>query len=373
VSTELLRELSCWRTPPCFSIFLPLDPSHPSSADATRLTLKSMIRDVRLELQAVAELSHSAVDELLAPPEALLAAQRWSTRRRGYGLFGAPGCSIEVHLDVAVPSIAVVADRFVVTPLVTAIRPDDRFFLLAISQNRVRFLRGDSQRLVDVPVPGLPASRANALWFEHHERQLNVHGGSHHGVDRITGTLHGSPADHDLRKQQLRRFFHIVDHALLQMLHAETAPLFVAGLGFELAMYREANHYPHLAELIDIGSPERLSAGELHDRLWPVACRTLDGPRRELVNKVSASPMVLTSMPAILAASEEGRIGSLLVRPDRLLWGRPDDDGHPDRRPGDTELVTVAIGAALEHGATVFPAAAHEMPGDAPVAALLRH
>jgi Bacterial archaeo-eukaryotic release factor family 3 len=372
LTPELVRELAGWHAAPCVSIYLPLDPRHPN-IDAHRLTLKDMVSDARHELETTT-LRRQAIDELLAPAEALLATERWSLGCRGYGLFGAPEHSIQVHLEFEVPLLCVVADHFVVTPLVAALATSDPFYVLALSQHSVRLFRGRRNRLIHVTVPDLPASRADALWYEHHERRLNVHGGSHQGVDRITGTLHGSPSDRDLRKEQLQRFFRIVDEALWGVLHDQTAPLFVAGVDYELAVYREANHYPHLAGMVDVGNPERLSPDELHSLVWPAAADVLDAPRRQLVERITSAQDPLTSIPAILSACREGRVAALVAQPTRLLWGRLDAaNGHPNRNSGDIELISAAIGAAFDQGAVIYPAAPGELPGDAPVAVLLRY
>jgi hypothetical protein len=194
------------------------------------------------------------------------------------------------------------------------------------------------------------------------------------GVDQITGTVHGSPSDRDLRKQQLLRFFRIVDEALATVLHDETGPLVIAGVDYELAIYRQANHYAHLDAVVDTGSPERLDPAQLHALVWPVAAGLLDAPRRELLERLAATADPLTSIPAVLAACREGRIGALLAEPTRLVWGRLDTaDGHARRGPGDVELLSVAIGAALDQGATVYAAAPGELPGDASLAAVARY
>jgi hypothetical protein len=227
---------------------------------------------------------------------------------------------------------------------------------------------------MEVDVAGLPASRADALWDEHHERQLNVHGGSHQGVDRITGILHGSPSDRDLHKQQLLRFFRIVDEALWGVLHDKNVPLLVAGVEFELAVYREANHYPYLAATIDTGNPDRLDADELHAKIWPTAADLLDAPRRQLLERVASSAEALTSLATILTACQEGRVAALLVRPDHLSWGRADTtEEHQRRLAGDIDLVSVAIAAAVAQGATIHPAGAYELSGDISMAAVVRY
>ena len=312
-TSQTLGELARWAEGPCVSMYLPLDPKHPN-IDADRLALKDLVADARRQLETTTALRRPSIDELLAPAEALIVAERWPLDHRGYALFAAPGRSDRVYLDVDVPALSVVADRFVVTPLLAAVEEADRFFVLAISQNRVRFFRGGRERLVDVPVPDLPASRADALWYEDHERLLNVHGGSHQGVDQITGTIHGSPSEHDLRKQQLLRFFRIVNDALTTLLHDETAPLLVAGVGYELAIYREANRYPHLAGAVDTGSPERLSPAQLHTLVWPVAAELVDAPRRLLLDRLAA-----TAEPADVHPGDNRRLPR---RPDRRPAGR---------------------------------------------------
>jgi Bacterial archaeo-eukaryotic release factor family 3 len=373
IDSQTLGELASWAEGPCVSMYLPLDPKHPN-IDADRLALKDLVADARRQLETTTALRRPSIDELLAPAEALIVAERWPLDHRGYAFFAAPGRSDWVDLDVDVPALSVAADRFVVTPLLAAVEQADRFFVLAISQNRVRFFRGGRERLVDVRVPDLPASRADALWYEDHERGLNVHGGSHQGVDQITGTIHGSPSEHDLRKQQLLRFFRIVNDALTTLLHDETAPLLVAGVGYELAIYREANRYPHLAGAVDTGSPERLSPAQLHTLVWPVAAELVDAPRRLLLDRLAATAEPLTSIPAIIAACHEGRIAALLAEPTCLVWGRPDGpEGRASRAAGDVELVSVAIGAALDQGATVGVAAPGELPRGATVAALARY
>lgn len=373
VTSPMLQELAHWSKGPCVSIYLPLDPKHPD-IEADRLALKDLVSDARRQLEGVTTLRRPAIDELLAPTEALLDAERWTLGGRGYGLFSAPGRSIQMRLHVDVPLLSVVADTFVVTPLVAALPTPDGFFVLAVSQNRVRFWRGHRDGLIDVAVPGLPKSRADALWYEHHERQLNIHGGSHQGVDRIVGTLHGSASDRDLRKQQLPRFFRVVDEALRNVLHDEKAPLVVVGVDYELAMYREANHYAHLAAMIDTGNPERLSRFQLHSKVWPAAASVLDVPRRELIERIASSRRPLITVPAILDACRVGRVAALLVQPTDLLWGRlAGTDAHAERDAGDIELVSATIDAAMDQGAAIYPARPGELPNGASVAAVVRY
>lgn len=371
MSGQVFRELAGWTAGPCVSIYLALAPT--PEPEIERRALNDLVRDARLSLESTTSLGRSAIDELLAPTETVLAGGSTGRRCSGHAVFTAPGIFRHVQLDARVPSKSFVSDRFVVTPLVGALDQDDRYHLLALSQNELRFFDGGRHGLIEVAVPGMPTSRDEALWYEDNERQLNVHGGDHQGVGGIVGTLHGSPSDRDLRKHQLLRFFRKVDEALWGVLHAESAPLLVAGVGYELAIYREANRYPHL-EIVDLGNPERLDAATLHDVTWSVAAAVLDAPRRAILGRAASSTEQLTAVATILAACREGRVAALLVRPETLLWGGVDDDlGHAEQRPGDIDLVSAMIGAALEQGADVFPLALGELPYDPPVAAVPRY
>jgi hypothetical protein len=261
-----------------------------------------------------------------------------------------------------------------VTPLVAALATDDHFYVLALSQNRVRLFRGAHDCLVEVFVPDLPTGRAEALWYEDEERWVNVHGGGRLGADRIAGTVHGSPSERDLHKRELRRFFQLVDAALMSSLGGGFRPLFVAGVGYQLSLYREVSHYPRLAGVVDVGNPDRLSPAELHRQVWPTAAYELDAPRRELIVQISSASTPLTSVPAIFAACGEGRVAALAVRPECVVWGRLDPiEAHAERSPGDIDLASVVIGAALSQGAALYPAASDELPGGSALAALARY
>jgi hypothetical protein len=156
-------------------------------------------------------------------------------------------------------------------------------------------------------------------------------------------------------------------------LRGEPWPLFVAGVGYELALYREVSRTPHLAGVIEIGNVDRLSPAELHHEVWPIAAGQLDAPRRDLLARMdSTTPM--TSVPAILAACDQGRVAALAVRPEPLVWGRLDPiEEHGERRPGDVDLASAVIGAALHQGAEVYPASQDELPRDTVLAALPRY
>jgi hypothetical protein len=64
------------------------------------------------------------------------------------------------------PELAVVDDRFQVTPLLPLLAGDGHFFVLALSQNQIRLLEGTRDRVEEVDLPGVPLGVRDALQGE---------------------------------------------------------------------------------------------------------------------------------------------------------------------------------------------------------------
>jgi hypothetical protein len=363
---DRLGELAGWTRRPCVSIYAPVDVRH---VDATVILLKDLARSARQQLAEFAADS----DRFAALPE-FDVDLGGIDGHRGLATFAAPGFSAVFWLDVDLPVVAHVSDRFVVTPLVAALPATGRYHVLALSQHHVRLFRGHRAGLELVDVPNMPESVADALWYEDPERRVSWHGGAHVGAGRVGRIVHGSGSEHDVHADRLLRFFRAVDESISAIVHSSRARLLVAGVEQELAIYRRASRIP-VVETISIGGTDRLSATELHDRCAASIRRLLDRPRRARLQHLARTARRAISLPDVLAACAASQVGVLFVRPDSLIWGSADGNGSDtsaDRVVGDVELLSVAIGAAVRLGAKVFPAWPGELPDDAAIAASLR-
>ena len=56
-----------------------------------------------------------------------------------------------------------------------------------------------------------------------------------------------------------------------RILQGQTAPLILAGVEEEVALYRHVNSYPRLVEQAVLGSPDAFEPNELHDRAMEIA------------------------------------------------------------------------------------------------------
>lgn len=368
LDVDRLAELARWSTPPCASMYVPLDPLN---ADASRIALKDALRDARRQLAGW--LHAGPVSELLAPFDGFERHLGTRGARRGVALLAAPDFAAAHWIDDGTPEVAAAGNRFVITPLVAALPLGGRMHVLALGQHNVRLFRSTSHGLTEINVPGLPHRLDDALWYEDPEQRISWHGGARVGAGSVAPVTHGAGSERDVHTDRLWRFFRAVDDAIAGALNVSKGPLLVAGLEHQLDVYRQASRL-HGIETLDVGSTDALSATELWQRCGPVVTEMLDRPRRARLHELLEASERATTVDEVMAACAQSRVDALFVRPDRLQWSASGNSGelHESPEPGDVELHSVAIDAALRQGAAVFPAWAGELPDDESLGASLR-
>jgi len=145
------------------------------------------------------------------------------------------------------------------------------------------------------------------------------------------------------------------------------------------------------------GSPERLSAQELHGRAWAVVQPHFEEARMKvaaLYHQLDARPRVpmpsdlagvvpalyypghtSNDLAEVLPAAYQGFLQYLFVARDQQKWGTFDTANlrvaiHERPEPGDEDLLNLAAVHALSHGATVWVEEQAQVPGNNLVAAV---
>ena len=189
----------------------------------------------------------------------------WSYVSDGLAVFLAPGWSRVYRLPLRFPELVVVGDRFHVKPLLDLLTFDHRFFVLALSQHAVRLLEGSRHDVQQIDLGDVPTSLDEVLKYDdlEKEQQLHVAGRGSGGARAV---FHGHGAGQEVDRVLLERWVRVVDDGVQQVLAGQDAPLVLAGVGYEQAMFRAGTRHRHvLAEGIE-GNPEQLSSKQLHDR-----------------------------------------------------------------------------------------------------------
>jgi hypothetical protein len=148
-----------------------------------------------------------------------------------------------------------------------------------------------------------------------------------------------------------------------------------------LPIYREANSYPHLLEGGITGNPEELSAEELHARAWELVQPEFETGFNTAVtqfNQLQNTDQATIEVKDAALAAHYGRVDTLFVAVGAQIWGRFDPDSatveiHEQHQPGDEDLLDLAAIRTLINGGVVYAVAPEEVPGGAPLAAVLRY
>jgi Bacterial archaeo-eukaryotic release factor family 3 len=362
LSREELRYMVQIRRQPCLSIFLPTHRAG-RETEQDRIRLKSLLRDAESRLVA-AGLAKRKAREVLAPARPLTEGREfWRYQSDGLALFLASGYFRYFRVPLQLRDFIAVADRFDVTPLLPLWTLEDRFNLLAVSRNRVRLFEGTRFAVNEMDTNSIPKNFNQAI-----ERQ----------VDQSHRTQHtakpGLPED-------LLVYFRSIDRGLRTLLKEQKIPLVLAGVDEALSLYRQINTYEGLLAGGVAGNPDRLSAAELHAKVWETVREHYDQARKLAIRQYveGADPSRSSSkLTEILPAAYHGRVYYLYIALGAALWGGYDPEQrtvsiHGEAQPGDENLLNLAVVHTILHGGSVYALPLADMPGDSLIASLFRY
>jgi hypothetical protein len=369
-----LKTLSGAVQGPCVSLFMP---AHRGGSEQDPIRWKNLLRRAE-ELLTARGMRATAVQELLRPATHLVDdVAFWKGQSDGLAFFLAPGLARRYRVPLPLAELVVVGERFHLKPLLPLLARDGRFYVLAISQNRVRLLQGSAHAVDEVDLKGVPANLAEALRFHDRDEPLRFHGRptSSGGWGAI---FSGQGVGIDDHKDDLLRYFQQIDRGLHELLREAKAPLVLASVEYLWPIYRQANTYPHLLDQGVGGNPDRLSAQELHGRAWAVVGPAFQKARDSAAaqyDQLSGTGRTANDLAEVVGAAVQGKVETLFVARDVERWGTFDAAAgslviHDRQQVGDEDLLNLAALHTLQHRGTVYAVDGREVPGHTPVAAI---
>ena len=371
---KLLMEIHRW---PCVSVFMPMHRSGPETQQDP-IRFKNLLREAEERLIAQG-LPAPQAKELLESAQTLLQGDLFHQHQSdGLGMFLSPEVFRTYLLPFVFKELVIVADRFHIRPLLPLLSGDGRYYILALSQNKVRLLQGTHHSVNEVPLADVPKNLAETLRDDDSWKELQMHSGLSGGQGTFSSVTHGSEVD---SKENIKRYFRRIDKGLHELLKDERAPLMLAGVDYLHPIYKEVNTYPHLVEDGIGGNPEHLSAEELHAQAWRVVKPYFQKAQQEAVDRYkefASSERASNRVKKIISAAYHGRIELLFVVPDFQQWGTfdPSTDElhlHKKGKTGDEDLLESAAIQTLLNGGTVYVVEAEKMPDTDPLAAVFRY
>lgn len=360
------------------SLFMP---THPANSREDPIRLRNWLAQAETALMAQG-LSAAEAGQILNPVRDRAGESGfWREGGPGLALFAGPDFLRILHLPLAFKEQLVIAPHFFVRPLLPLLAGAGAYYILALGQDSVKLLHFNGRDLRAVDLPKTARSRTGALQAEIPGKQVSPRtaGTAPAGGARPPALFYSSGGEVNVREQTVQ-FFHQVDKALRERLRDEPAPVILAGTDPLLALYRETSRAPGLAAEGIAGNAAGWSSQDLQTR----AAAILEAERCERraraldhYGRLSQTRRASHDIRAIAPAACQRRIETLFVEDEAVLWGHFDPAAravavhHDGQRPGDEDLLNLAVIETLWHGGEVWPMAAGALPGGEPAAAIL--
>ena len=371
----------------CVSIFMPTyRPKGDARQDAVRL--KNLLREAREALTARG-LEAERATAVLKPVYALFDdVDFWKHPKNGLAVFGSPDFCRAYPLPYEVRERVVAGERLYLRPLMPLCQLRGRFYVLALSLKDVRLLEASWLDFKRIDLDGVPRSFEEMGYEEYYAVKKQSHGGGSRGM-AVPG--HG---DHDQDKieQDVLHFFQEVAKALDKKIPDSKAPLVLATVKDNVALFRAGSKHPNILEEAIVGNPDDLPDHELHERAWALVEPYFLEQRATALERygdLKASGKTSSKVEDVVPAAHAGRVETLFLSPEGPeVWGSYDttaaavsiatdgpSHGGPPHGGGShrEELIDQAASLTLKQGGMVYSLPPEEIPDGGPTAAVFRY
>jgi hypothetical protein len=302
-----------------------------------------------------------AARHILRPILELQQQLRWTQRGRGLAIFRSDEVFEGYNLPNEFEEQLNIGRRFHVKQLLPAIDEPLEFYVLALSRNHVRLLEATSNGFKTLQPLGLPTGIERALNLQGADRGEQVHSGMRGNLGKEAAVFHGQGGHRDTIKDEIFEYLRAIDNSIRPILRARAFPLILAGVDYELTMFREVSDYDHIADEQLHGAFDYVDDRELYAQALPLARQFANTKRRTAIAKYKRlMDTVQTSdeIDEILPAAYDGRVELLLVDGRHELCGRYDPTNRyldveiaPDP---ESDLVEDAVAQTITHGGNAY-------------------
>lgn len=299
---------------PWVSIFVP---THRTGRETlmARDQLGNLLSLVEQRLQ---ETGYEDSDALLAQARELTQTwDFWQQQADGLAIYIAPGIFRTFRLPRALPDEAHVADHPRLHPVAELLSDRGTFYVLALATNSVRLLEATRASIGELSLDGAPDSAADLESDRDPQPQLQ-HSSQSHGGD--VANFHGHGGDDDVAEQNDERFFRAVAGSVGDVMGRTVEhPVVLATVETNQALYRRVANHRGLLDDIVAGSPEQLSAQQLHEKAWPIVKAHVQQADHELAERYGAligTGKASADVALIGKAAQEGRVDVLILGPE---------------------------------------------------------
>lgn len=384
LTKERFTELANHTASCAISIYIP---THRAGVEVNeqfdQVGFKSVLNTVEQELKKKG-LDQGEVQSFLEPGYELVRDQNfWRGLHDGLALFISEGFFKYIKMPVQTEQKIVIESSFYVTPLIPMMTSPEYFYLLVISKQNVKLFKADAFGMepvaVEVPQGIEEVKRLSDLDATTYR---NSETGRRGNPAAIAGQSHGAGGGNPDGKANMATYFEAVDDILWrEVLNKENAPLVLAGVEYEIPIYRSVCDYHNIWEQALTGNREHQDTKSLYKDARELMQPYFDQRQvKALENYGNRSATELTSsvVEDVVPAAYYGRVAQLFVCKGCHIWGTFDEVNnviavHENQQEGSEDLLDHAVVKTLSTGGEVFVLDREKMPAESMAAALMRY
>jgi len=364
---------------PCITVLLPpYRPGEPGKPAAAVLKMDLQEPSKSLAARKVAE---PLIAELLEPLHQL---SREEESLAGSGssrvIFRSPGVFRQFELPVppSAERVCMVGDCFWIRPIFKSLALPANVYVLNITKKAVALLACGLTGVADVELPkGTPKTLEEALGFDAPDHDLINRSAAGPSTGAMHGVQFGTGSGREAQHAHLHDFYRAVDRGVNELLHPSQAPLVLAGVDEDMAIFRSINTYSNLLEQGIHGSPgSAISRAQILRHAHDIALFSLErrvALEMALAKERFAPARFHLELDSILQAAAEGRVSDLYLDESAQRIGTFDGKIFGGRTNWhDEDLLNVAAVETLLRGGAVHSLPSHLMPRGAVAIATLR-
>jgi hypothetical protein len=361
---------------PCVTLVLPpYRPGEPGESAAA--LLKTDLKDVARKL-AARKVAGPLVTELLEPLRQL-SHEEEALAGPGFPrvIFRSQGAFRQFELPVP-PSpdrASIVGGCFSLRAILPSLELPAHVYVLEVTKKSVALLACGFSAVVPIDLPtGTPKTLDEALGFKAPDHDLMNRSAAGPSSGAMRGVQFGTGSGRETQHAYLHDFYRTVDRGVGQFLSLTNAPLVLAGVDEDTAIYRAVSSYSNLLEQSIHGSPGgAITAGEIQRHAHDIALFHFQhrAAQRMSESKEHLTPgRFSTDLESILRAASEGRVSDLYLDENGQRIGDFDGKVFGGRANWHHEdLLNVAAVETLLHGGAVCSLPSHLMAGAVAAAA----
>ena len=373
-----LHELVSARSEHCISLLMPTQSAGlDGQQDVVRLkNLAARAEEQLIERGLRLPVARKVVQPILEMPRD---EHTWSSRKQGLAVFRSESAFETFRLDVPLEESVIVDRRFHVKRLLPALNSHPPFFVLALSRGHVRLLRGTWHGCESLRPRDLPVNIEAALNLQTADRGEQLHTGLRGDLGKEGAVFHGQGGHRDTIKDEVAEYFRLVDKALRPVMRDNTWPLILAGVDYELAIFREVAAHVQVNDESLVGNFDYATDNVLYERALPLAQRSYAKLKTKALNTLTDfahTGRASYEVDKIVPAAHQGQVETLFANPQAAEFGR----FHPEtnwvefttERSPALDLVEIATEQTILHRGTVYAAAPGELPDNCALGAVFR-